>query len=180
VSESLLNVVPQDETGTLSDAELAGLCDAVRAALEVGGATHAAVDLAVVGDAAMHALNRRWLDHDYTTDVLSFLLEEGGAGEPLEGQVIVNPDEAARRAAEHQWPIGNQPGGERPAALRELTLYAAHGTLHLCGMDDATAEQRAEMRRAETAALAACEIAVPPGHAGSETDSGGVPAGVVG
>lgn len=170
MSDRLLVVTPRDDTGTLSDATLARLCDAAGAALDAGGVRHAAVDLAVVGDAAMHALNRRWLDHDYPTDVLSFLLEAGGeAAEDdsggmivtsREGQVIVNPDEAARRAPEHDWPPH-----ALPAATRELMLYAAHGTLHLCGLDDRTAEQKAAMRSAEAAALAACGVAVPPGHA---------------
>ena len=171
MSDRLLTVAPRDDTGTQGEADLTRLADAVAAALREGGVTHAGVDLAVVGDGEMHALNRRWLDHDYPTDVLSFLLEEGGAVEEAggggwvvtqrEGQVIVNPDEAARRAPEHDWP----PHALPPAA-RELMLYAAHGALHLCGLDDATDDQRREMRRAEAAALAACGVVVPAGHAG--------------
>jgi probable rRNA maturation factor len=34
------------------------------------------LSLAVVDDAEMHQLNRQYLQHDYPTDVLSFLLEE--------------------------------------------------------------------------------------------------------
>lgn len=108
----------------------------------------------------MHALNVRWLKHDYPTDVLSFPLGgEGTPGDPLSGQVVVNPDYAAREAVDHQWPPH-----ELSAATRELMLYVAHGTLHICGFDDRTDEQRAAMRRAEAAALAACGVEAPPGH----------------
>ena len=34
------------------------------------------LSLAVVDDSEMHQLNRQYLQHDYPTDVLSFLLEE--------------------------------------------------------------------------------------------------------
>ena len=135
----------------------AELVRAVEAALRSRGVEEATVELAVVGDAAMHGFNNRWLGHDYPTDVLSFVLEE----DPLEGQLFVNPDYAAREAAAHNWP-----DHELPAAARELMLYAAHGALHLCGLDDATEQQRRAMRRAEAAALAACGVPVPAGHAG--------------
>ncbi|MFH5802945.1 rRNA maturation RNase YbeY [Alienimonas sp. DA493] len=176
MSDRLISVAPRDETGTLSAADLERLCDAAGAALDLCGVSHAAIDLAIVGDEAMHALNRRWLDHDYPTDVLSFLLEEGGgidetdgggwAVAPREGQIIVNPDYAAREAAGHDWPVQGAPGHELSASLRELMLYVAHGTLHVCGYDDQTDAQRAVMRSAEARALAACGVAVPPGHAG--------------
>ncbi len=93
--------------------------------------------------------------------MLSFPLGgEGTPGDPLSGQVVVNPDYAAREAVEHRL------AAARTVRLRrgELMLYVAHGTLHLCGFDDRTDEQRAEMRRAEAAALAACGVEVPPGH----------------
>ncbi|MEM9701316.1 MAG: rRNA maturation RNAse YbeY, partial [Planctomycetota bacterium] len=74
MSDRLLTISPRDETGSLSEDDLQRLCDAAAAALDHAGVRHAQIDLAVVGDAAIHALNRRGLDHDYTTDVLSFLL----------------------------------------------------------------------------------------------------------
>ena len=157
MSDGSLQIELSDPAGA-ADGE--ALREAVAAALASRGVTHAELDVAVVHDAEMHALNRRWLAHDYTTDVLSFPLGgDGTAGDPLSGQVIVNPDYAAREAATHNWP-----SHERPAATRELMLYAAHGTLHVCGLDDQTDEQRAEMRRAEAAALAACGVNVPVGH----------------
>jgi rRNA maturation RNase YbeY len=86
------------------------------------------LDVAVVGSAEMARLNRRHLGHAGTTDVLSFDLS--GSADRLDGQVIVCSDVARREA--------------RKRGLRfthELLRYVAHGLLHLCGYDDATAPQ---------------------------------------
>ena len=94
------------------------------------------VSVAVVDDPAIHRLNREFLQHDYPTDVLSFLLER--EGDQLEGEVIVSSDTAVRSAAQYGWTPEN-----------ELLLYVIHGTLHLVGYDDLQPELLAEMRRHE-------------------------------
>jgi len=113
---------------------------AVRAVLEAARFRSANVSVAVVDDPAIHELNRRYLDHDWPTDVLSFVLNEGD--EHLEGEVILSADTAAAAAAEVGWP---------PAA--ELLLYAVHGTLHLVGYRDKTAIDVQAMRAAEAEIL---------------------------
>lgn len=94
------------------------------------------VSIAVVDDATIHELNRRYLEHDWPTDVLSFVLEE--EGEHLEGEIIVSADTAAASAAEFGW---------SPAA--ELLLYVLHGALHLVGYCDKSPEEGRQMRTAE-------------------------------
>ena len=148
-----------DLASHLVRAVVAGLRNHPDGGAAVGAAV---VETTCVNDDRMRAENRRLLGHDWTTDVVTVPLGGDGSGfAPLEGCLLLNPAEAARRAPEHPWP----PHDLSPAT-RELMLYAAHGTLHLCGLDDATDEQRTEMRRAEAAALAACGVAVPAGHAG--------------
>ena len=105
--------------------------------LEEAELERAQVSLAVVDDPTMHELNRRHLDHDYPTDVLSFVLEQSN-GE-LEGEVIVSIDTAESQAREYGW-----------AAEDELLLYVIHGVLHLIGYDDKSPEACEEMRLAET------------------------------
>lgn len=94
------------------------------------------LSLAVVDDPTIHKLNREYLEHDYPTDVLSFLLEEEGSR--LVGQVILSTDTAEREASKVGWPVET-----------EMLLYVIHGTLHLVGYDDLEDEPRGEMRRAE-------------------------------
>ena len=58
------------------------------------------VSLAIVHDPTIHQLNREHLQHDYPTDVLSFLWESDAR---LEGEVIVSADTATATAAEYHW-----------------------------------------------------------------------------
>lgn len=122
--------------------------------LELEGVPRADVGIAVVDDPAIHALNRRFLAHDYPTDVLSFRLDDGDPAadgdEPLEGEIVVSAETAIRRAAEFDWPAGS-----------ELVLYVVHGLLHLAGYDDQTDEDRTVMRSHEQAALSACGLRIP-------------------
>src|ERR1700730_10545346 len=69
---------------------------AVASILTDAGLDDATINIAVVDDRAFHDLNRRFLDHDEPTDVLSFILSEAGAR--LEGDVIVSADTACRAA----------------------------------------------------------------------------------
>ena len=114
---------------------------AVRIILEEAGISSARVSLAVVDDPTMARLHEQYLAHQGPTDVLSFLLER--EGDALEGEVVVGASIAKRQAISYGWPAEN-----------ELLLYVIHGTLHLVGHDDATDEQRAQMRERERACLA--------------------------
>ncbi len=82
--------------------------------------------------------NSRWLQHDYETDVLSFLLEYDDNRGLLSGQLIVSTDTAESVATE----LGM-------TMEQELLLYIIHGTLHLVGLDDKTDTAASEMRAAE-------------------------------
>ena len=117
----------------------------IRQAAEVifreAGFSDGSLSVAVVDDPTIHALNRQYLQHDYPTDVLSFLLEQEGPR--LEGEVIVSADTAIRVARQLDWPPAD-----------ELLLYVVHGTLHLVGYDDLEAHLLADMRDAERRVLA--------------------------
>jgi probable rRNA maturation factor len=112
------------------------LIAAATAVLEDSEFTSAAISLAVVDDETIHELNRRHLDHDWPTDVLSFVLEDDG--DNLEGEVILSADTAATVADE----LGNLPAEEQ-------LLYVIHGMLHLVGYDDKSDADAQVMRNAE-------------------------------
>ncbi len=119
---------------------------AVHQILEDYEVESAEISIAIVDDPAMRELNRQYLEHDYETDVLSFLLEESPTS--LTGQLIVSADTAARLATE----LGVE-------MEHELLLYVIHGTLHLVGLDDTDPESEQEMRNAERDYLARQGIA---------------------
>jgi probable rRNA maturation factor len=113
-----------------------------RRLLEAEGVPAASLSIALVDDPTIHALNRRHLDHDWPTDVISFRLSEPGEPE-LSGELVVSAEMAAATAAE---------AGLDPSA--ELALYVIHGLLHLCGHDDLTPDDAEAMRRREALHLA--------------------------
>jgi probable rRNA maturation factor len=89
----------------------------------------AEVSFALVDDAVIRRINRRFLDHDFATDVISFSLHDDGGGRDLprriEGEIVISGETAARVAAEFARP-----------PCEEIALYLVHGLLHLCGFDD--------------------------------------------
>jgi rRNA maturation RNase YbeY len=80
-------------------------------------------------------MNREYLRHRGSTDVISFTLEEGP---PLEGEVYVNLDRAREQAAFYRVP-----------EQEEITRLVVHGTLHLLGYDDGTPGLRRRMKARE-------------------------------
>lgn len=123
----------------------------VRQTLQTEQVSSATISVAIIDNAQIHELNRQYLNHDYETDVLSFLLEVStdqrqdsptgtprGAGKTIDGEVIVSTEIAIDMAADYSW-----------GAMDELTLYIVHGLLHLCGYDDLTAEELPIMRARE-------------------------------
>ena len=161
-------------------------------ALHVEGVRNAVLSVTVVDSRTIHRLNREHLQHDYPTDVISFQLDwtssDGGADMPtqlptgrsadadIEGEVVVNADIAAEMAEQCGW-----------STKDELTLYAVHGMLHICGYDDQTDNEKEIMRAREKAVLLGMGLAPqypglrraedgePPGnsmHRGSATKDG--------
>jgi probable rRNA maturation factor len=115
----------------------------VERVLAEAGIRSAEISIAIVDDARMQTLNREYLDHDYPTDVLSFVLERDEEQQSLEGQIVVSAEYAAREAKRYGWTTDD-----------ELLLYVLHGGLHLVGHDDQTPEGRRGMRDAESKHLA--------------------------
>ncbi len=97
----------------------------------------AKINIAIVTDEEIAKLNEKHLDHKGPTDVLSFNLSDEGDTD-LEGEIIVSFDTAKREANRRQHPVE-----------AELSLYVAHGLLHLAGHDDATEDQANQMHEIE-------------------------------
>ena len=125
--------------------DAAKLTDAARRIIESEGIRSARLSIAVVDSPTMHQLNRRFLNHDYPTDTLSFVLERDA--EYLEGEAIVCADVAASAAPRFGW-----------SAADELLLYVIHATLHLVGYDDGDPQSRAAMQARERFYLAQYDL----------------------
>ena len=125
------------------------IADLARRVLTGEGVEDATISLALVDDAAIHALNRRHLGHDWPTDVITFRLSEPDES-GLAGELVVSAEMAATTA---------RAAGIEP--MTELTLYIVHGLLHLCGYDDRTDDAADAMRRREGEVMAGLGLTNP-------------------
>ena len=131
------------------------LTQAAAVALRCFGVRAGEVAVAAVDDEEIHDLNRRFLDHDYPTDVITFPHDRGDGW--VHGDVVFSAEYAAREAAERG-----------VSTIDEMTLYVVHGALHLAGLDDRDEEARAQMRAAEQEVFAALGKQSPYGSEASE------------
>jgi len=82
-------------------------------------------------------MNRQYLSHDYSTDVISFPLTAEN-GKRLEGEIYVNLDKAHEQARTYG-----------VTAAQEIARLIVHGTLHLAGYDDRRRKEARRMRERE-------------------------------
>lgn len=142
---------------TLDTTQLRQIADRLLSAEQVKSAR---ISLAFVDDSEIHQVNRDFLQHDYPTDVISFLLNERqdvelldseneprGTGQVIEGEVVVSTETAAREAENYNWSVEE-----------ETVLYVIHGLLHLAGYDDLSDAERFLMRRRECEILELCGL----------------------
>ena len=110
----------------------------LRAAHQLLSTPLAELSLALVGDARMSSLHKKFMNIDGPTDVLTFPLEFDCDGRETAGEIVICVPEAARQ------------GRRRGTTVAcELLLYALHGMLHLSGFDDRTEAGFRQMHRKE-------------------------------
>jgi len=124
----------------------AQLREVSRMVLEGEGVKEAKISLAFVDNTTIHRINKQFLDHDEPTDVITFPLSGEGA-KKLEGELVIGVEVAIEQAKDRGHPVDT-----------ELSLYVIHGLLHLCGYDDRTKKDAAEMRVKEREYLKALQL----------------------
>ena len=80
-------------------------------------------------------VNRQFLDHDYYTDIITFNRNRGNR---VNGDLAISVDRIIDHAAQ-----------QGIAVRDEVLRVVVHGTLHLCGYDDHSDEEKAQMRALE-------------------------------
>lgn len=129
------------------EAERAWVQDRLSACLAHVPVPVARVTVEVIDDHRMTALHERFSNVPGTTDVLTF--PGSGPGEPVEVDIAICVDEAARQSAARGHEL-----------RRELLLYALHGILHCTGFDDRTPDDHARMHAEEDRILQAIGLGV--------------------
>jgi len=105
------------------------------------GAEDFEVCLHLVAAPEMARLNWDFLQHEGSTDIITFDQNEGATGR-LAGELFICLDEAVKQAREFRttWPA-------------ELARYVIHGLLHLRGFDDLEPAAKRVMKREENRLL---------------------------
>ena len=89
----------------------------------------------LTNDKIVRKLNVKYLGHNYFTDVIAFDYSEN---EILNGEVYISKDKVKRNAIKYKVSLNS-----------EILRVMIHGTLHLCGMDDKSKEEKNVMRKLE-------------------------------
>jgi len=98
-------------------------------------AKFAEVLFVIMNDDQHTALNIKYLDHDYSTDILTFDMSDT---DEIAGDVYINWEVCRTNAKEYG--VSDE---------QELYRLFIHGLLHLVGFDDHTDDEKAEMRGQE-------------------------------
>jgi|YNPMSStandDraft_1061717.scaffolds.fasta_scaffold00022_20 rRNA maturation RNase YbeY len=107
---------------------------AVENALKGEKIKEAEISIVFMNNDDIRDINKRFLKHDWATDVISFPLES----EPLVGEIYIGLEVAIDQSKEYNVSLTN-----------ELMRLAVHGTLHIIGYDDTTTEQKEQMTHLE-------------------------------
>ena len=106
----------------------------VKAVCHRFGLSKAIISIAIVPDKKIIELNKRFLNHNSSTDCLSFDLSDSQHKDSKTFEIIVNGQKACEQAKLR---------GHTSQA--ELALYITHGLLHNLGFDDDTAQKAKKM-----------------------------------
>ncbi|HXH19480.1 MAG TPA: rRNA maturation RNase YbeY [Chitinophagales bacterium] len=94
------------------------------------------------------SLNRKYLKHDYYTDVLSF--DFSNDERTVSGDVYISIDRVLENSAKF---AKRKKSASLQANENELHRVMIHGVLHLLGYDDTTVSARKKMRQKEESCL---------------------------
>ncbi|MCH7955857.1 MAG: rRNA maturation RNase YbeY, partial [Candidatus Marinimicrobia bacterium] len=95
---------------------------------------YSSVSVLLVSDEEIQEVNKKYLGHDYATDVVTFPLHEGS--KPIEGEIYVSLQTTERNSK-----LFNNSHSD------EIIRVVIHGMLHLAGYEDSSSESRDEMKK---------------------------------
>jgi probable rRNA maturation factor len=117
---------------------IAKITKAAEAVLVDRGKQNVELNIVVVSNQKIRAINRQFLKKDNVTDVIAFGNDGAGGGfldKDFLGDIAISSDRAYKNAKLYGVSFDE-----------EVMLYVIHGILHLTGYDDMTEKKRARMK----------------------------------
>lgn len=84
----------------------------------------------------IHTINKKYLKHDFSTDIITF--NYSGKNDILEGEVFISVEDALLNSKKFRVTLDN-----------EIIRLITHGILHLIGYDDKKSSDQKEMKKEE-------------------------------
>lgn len=93
----------------------------------------------LVSDKEIKEININYLDHHYTTDIITFNYSDD---ETIDGEIFISVDDAKNNASKY-----------RVSLIKEIVRLTIHGFLHLLGYDDMNKKDKTRMKKMENDCL---------------------------
>lgn len=94
------------------------------------------LDFNFLNGESMIEINKKYLDHNYDTDIITFNYSD--ENDMLDGEFFISLSEASKNSKKYKVPLDN-----------ELFRLIVHGILHLIGYDDSNAQEKRRMKKVE-------------------------------
>ena len=94
----------------------------------------AEINIIITDDDSLRLMKKEYFDQDVYTDIIAFNIDE----DPFEGELYISHDRVSDNAKKFDQTFEG-----------ELKRILIHGTLHLCGFDDQTKEDKLKMTSME-------------------------------
>ena len=94
----------------------------------------AEINIIITDDDSLRLMKKEYFDQDVYTDIIAFNIDE----DPFEGELYISHDRVSDNAKKFDQTFEG-----------ELKRILIHGTLHLCGFDDQTKEDKSRMTSME-------------------------------
>lgn len=98
------------------------------------------LEINFINSETIKEINKKFLSHDYSTDIITFNYSE--SQNIIDGEIFISVDDAEENAKKFKVKI-----------QEEIGRLIAHGVLHLIGFDDTTPAKRKKMKNLENQLL---------------------------
>jgi rRNA maturation RNase YbeY len=98
------------------------------------------IEINFISGEDIHAINKSYLKHDYTTDIITFNYSD--SLQQIDGEIFISIDDALSNSKKFRVTLSD-----------ELVRLVIHGILHLLGYDDQNLTDKKIMKRLENKLL---------------------------